>query len=290
MLLLLATLARADDVACTACCQAGGVATCATELVIAGPGSDTRRGAGGWTTRGGWRLACGAAGRFDETFLAATREQPRAGEVLGPLSPLAAHCYAQACPLPPDLCLRSEMDGRQAVVGCVDGRPPTAEGLAVAPEVAMQRAVVVVVEGHPLVVDASPLPDSARSAEAAPVAAGPSLDALATTALADLTRAFPPDPAVPCAPPGPGAQVEARRHVRTGEDRERSRDAAGALMAYRVALTLDTCSAGGWLGVARVAEQHGRADLAAHAVDNALRIDARLDGAKALRSRLGTAR
>lgn len=289
MLLLLATLARADDVACTACCQAGGVATCATEIVIQGPGSETRRGAGGWTTRGGWRLACGAPGRFDDTFLAATREQPRAGEVLGPLSPLAAHCYAQACPLPPGLCLRSEMDGRQGVVGCADGGAPTAEGLAVPPDLVMQRPVVVVVEGHPLVVDASPLPDTGGAAGTGGAVA-PSVDALATAALAELTRAFPPEPATPCVSTGPEAQAEARRHVHTGEGREAARDAAGAVTAYRVALTLDTCAAGGWLGLARVAEQHGRPDLARQAVDNALRLDPRSEGAKALKGRLGAAR
>ncbi|MEN9786478.1 MAG: hypothetical protein RLZZ299_1742 [Pseudomonadota bacterium] len=290
MLLLLASLAHADDVACTACCQAGGVATCATEIVIRGPGSDTRHGAGGWTTRGGWRLACGAPGRYDDAFLAATRDQPRVGEVLGPLSPLAAHCYAQACPLPPGLCLRSEMDGRQGVVGCVDGSPPTAETLAVSPAVTMQRAVVVVVEGHPLVVDASPLPDAVEAGEVGPDRAAPSVDALASAALADLTRTFPADPATPCVAPGIEAQAEARRHVHAGEGREAARDAAGALTAYRVALTLDACVAGGWLGLARVAEQHGRPDLAVHAADNALRLEPRSESARALRTRLGAAR
>ncbi len=275
MLLLLASLAFADEIARNSCCAAVGAAgTCANELSIYGEGSTAAPGTAGLVVTGAWRMSCGQPARFDTNYRTTVEREPRKGDVLSAPSPLSAHCFAQACEMPATTCLQADPDGHVAVLGCADGLPPSAEALSKAPPRKFNRAVVVVVEGRPLVVDAQPAGGEAppaRTVSASPTTADTSAAAM-TSALAELTASFPEDPPDACKPKSESLRGEARRHVDLGDEKRIARDTLGALTQYRVSLTMDVCNGYAWVGIGEVAFSGQRPDLAAHALRNATRL------------------
>ena len=276
MLLLLASFALADEIARNSCCAAVGAAgTCANELSVYGDGSTIAPGTAGLVVTGAWRMSCGQPARYDGNYRTTVEREPRKGDVLSAPSPLSAHCFAQACEMPAGTCLQASPDGRAAVLGCTDGLPASAEVLTKAPPRKFTRAVVVVVEGRPLVVDAQP-PGGEAPPAAAPAAGAPSrADSAAAAmagALAELTASFPEDPPDACTPKSESLRAEARRHVDLGDEKRIARDTLGALTQYRVSLTMDVCNGYAWVGIGEVAYSGQRPDLAAHAQRNATRL------------------
>jgi hypothetical protein len=90
--------------------------------------------------------------------------------------------------------------------------------------------------------------------------------------LAQLAASLPNDPPATCRPPPDAVRAEARKQVDTGDDKRVRHDSAGAIQAYRAALTMDVCNAYGWLGIGQVATEMGRPDLAIRALRNATRL------------------
>jgi hypothetical protein len=272
MLLFLASIVLADEIARNSCCAAVGASgTCANELSIYGEGSSAAAGSAGLLVTGAWRMSCGQPARFDANYRTTVEREPRKGDVLSAPSPLSAHCFAQACEMPVGTCLHANPDGNVAVLGCSDGMPASTEVLTKSAPRKFNRAVVVVVEGRPLVVEAQPSggeapPVTSPSAGASPAAVAASAMA---SALAELTASFPEDPPEACKPKSESLRAEARRHVDLGDERRIARDTLGALTKYRVSLTMDVCNGYAWVGIGEVAYSGQRPDLAAHAQRNA---------------------
>jgi hypothetical protein len=269
---LFATLAHAGEAQLQACCNAVGVQGCATTVPLYGEGSRAGASGGGAEVTGVWSLSCGRGATFDVVARRTLDHTPRQGELLEDVSPLAAHCFEQACELPPGACLVSDKDGRRALLGCRDGAPLGASALGVVPSPRMKKPVVVVIARRPLVVDAQPAAQAVPPPPPASIAAPGGAAAAAPRtqeALVELTERFPEDPATPCVSRTPELRAEARRHVDTGDEQRIARDWAGSVRSYRVALTMDSCNGNGWIGVGEVSSANQRPDLAARAFVNA---------------------
>lgn len=286
MFLLLASLAVADDATCLACCAAGGLHGCPTELHVRTEGS--RLGPSGMDThvQGGWVLRCDGTGHFDPGLSEEVDHEPMYAEVLGSgLNPLAVHCFAQACALPERVCLGpATLNGDVQLVSCVDSLPASQTDLAAAPRAGHGGgAVIVVIDGKPLVAERAPQPGaSAAVAQPAPVeppAPGPpGVPSPVGTAPvpppppAAPTLALPDDPPDPCAPAADAIRAEARKRIGTGDDLRMAGRTDEALRDYKAALTLDRCNGYAWMSIAQLAADAGRTDLVIRALRNTTRL------------------
>ena len=80
MLLFLASLVLADEIARNSCCAAVGASgTCANELSIYGEGSSAAAGSAGLLVTGAWRMSCGQPARFDANYRTTVEREPRKG-------------------------------------------------------------------------------------------------------------------------------------------------------------------------------------------------------------------
>ena len=274
MLLLLTTLAFADDTTCLACCAAGGLATCPTRLTVRTEFS--KLGPSGMDThvQGAWQLSCDGSGYFDAGASEDVDHEPDYAEVLGSgLNPLAVHCFAQACALPRNVCVGpANLNGDVQLVGCIDGMPASQPDLAAGPPPASGRsALVVVIDGHPLVAElAAPLsgaPASPFPPEPIPLAATPP-----QPAAGPATLALPDDPPDPCGAAPDAIRAEARKRVGTGDDHRLADRVDEALRDYKAALTLDRCNGYAWMSIAQLAADGGRTDLVIRALKNTTRL------------------
>lgn len=298
--MLLLPAAFAGGATCVQCCQAGGLGGCSTELQVHGEGSVTAREAAGWRVTGLWEVSCGGEGMFDPGATVRMDHEPLPGEVLMPqANPLKVHCVRQSCDLPVDTCLSAaNASGHVYLLGCDDGLAAGARALRTAPTRPRYASpVVVVVDGKPLVAEptaATPRPTGIVAGAPAGVTVPPAVvpgtpalgpgtpavvpgvpagaSALPPDALAELTAPLPKDPTVPCRAAGDAVRSEARKRVDIGDERRVARDMAGAIHEYRAALSMDGCSAYGWLGLGQTAASLGRPDIAVRALENATRI------------------
>lgn len=87
-----------------------------------------------------------------------------------------------------------------------------------------------------------------------------------------FTIGLPPDPPAECYTAEGDRGTAARAQVMAGDDMRIARDLLGAVSAYRAAITLDVCSAYGWLGMGQSALALQRPDIAARALRNATRL------------------
>lgn len=301
-MVLLAALfsAHAADEACSDCCRAGGLATCAAELQVYGEGSRLAREADAWRIVGLWEIGCGGAGVFDASASVLLDHPPTVGElVMQPVQPLQVHCFLQACALPETACVSPADDyGRSFVRDCASGLPVDGATLSdVVPGNRLPGAKVVVVDGRPLVVQ----PDTglsfaagatneavaraSTSARIAPRGAAPAPVPVpvatvetrpapmpSSDPMAALAATLPADPPATCKTPAEVIRAEARKRVDAGDDRRIRKDALGALQEYRAALTMDVCNAYAWNGIGDVASEAARPDLAVRALRNTTRL------------------
>ena len=270
---------------CTLCCTAGGLPGCPTELHVRTEASRLSPSGMDTHVQGGWVLSCDGSGRFDPGLSVEVDHDPSYAEVLGSgRNPLAVHCFAQACALPQGICVGpATLSGDVQLVGCVDTLPASQADLAAAPGAApSQSALVVVMDGRPLVAEgaraggipadrvvapAAPLPSAVVAASAPPP---PPIAPKPPAAPAVL--ALPNDPPDPCAPTADAARAEARKRVITGDDLRMSGRTDEALRDYKAALTLDKCNGYAWMSIAQLAADAGRTDLVIRALKNSTRL------------------
>ncbi len=287
MLFLPIAAALAQD-ACGACCRAGGLAACPSELRVLSEGSRVARGPTGWTVSGQWVIPCDGQARYDAEGTVSIDHEPSYGElVMSALNPLQVHCFDQACALPVGTCLSPANDqGAITLVDCADTLPVDARAMARPPGLRPgPGALVVVVDGKPLVADlmvvqpyaATPLAATLSASPAPPtppVGAGPAPPSFPVPGQASAGQTagsldLPADPPDVCKPPGDAMRGEGRRRVDMGDERRMMKDSAGAAREYRAALTMDTCNGYAWLGLGEAAAQLSRPDVAIRALKNA---------------------
>jgi hypothetical protein len=281
---LFVTVALAGDATCAACCAAGGLGRCDTELRVRTESS--RLDPSGMDTRvqGTWRLACDGSGRFDVGDTVEVDHEPEYGEVLqSGQNPLAVHCFAEACSLPRGVCVGpANFNGDVRLVGCIDGMPASQADLAAAPGRAPgPGAVVVVIDGRPLVAEPPASgPADAPAVEAPTIGSPPAPGPLPAPAAAASPRpapgpvalALPDDPPDPCPAAADAIRAEARKRVGSGDDSRMAGRADDALRDYKAALTLDRCNGYAWMSIAQLTVDAGRTDLSIRALKNATRL------------------
>lgn len=287
MFLLLAGLGLADDATCQACCRAGGLDGCATEVHVRTEGSSLSPSGMDTRVQGGWVLKCDGSGYFDPSLVEEVDHEPAYAEVLGSgLNPLALHCFVQACALPERLCVgAANLNGDVQLVSCVDGLPASQPQLAAAPRRPTSvAAMVVVIDGRPLVAESGETvvhgpPGVAASVATRPLppppgAPPPGLAPAATppSAPAPAVLALPDDPPDPCTPAPDAVRAEARKRVGTGDDLRIAGRVDEALRDYKAALTLDRCNGYAWMSIAQLAADAGRTDLVIRALKNTTRL------------------
>ena len=279
MLLLLTGLAWADDTTCLACCRAGGLGDCPTELHVRTERSQLEALGDHYELQGAWVLACDGRGVFDPTLRLKADHEPGYGEVLGAGSnPLAIHCFAQACALPAGVCVgAADAQGEVALVGCADQLPVDQRQLAAAAQAGPSaQARVVVIDGRPLVAEPAgsagvSTPSSTPVASPAPVT-GPTPAATPAPTGAPPTLELPADPPDPCVAAPEAVRAESRKRVGSGDDLRISGNGGEALRDYRAALTMDKCNGFAWVSLAQLANDQGRTDLAIRALRNGTRL------------------
>lgn len=303
-MLLFVSLALADDSALAACCKAGGASVCPKEILVRTEHSSADTIGIGWEVVGAWRQSCSGKGKFDATLETDTDSEPEFGEILTTeLTPLAAHCFAQACSLPADVCISSaNTAGKFSFVGCSDNLPADQKALSSATKKGpAPGARIVVLDGKPLVATSVSLTPPPQPVVAAPAwetgsaptwqatdstwTTGPSTPTSATTytpappAAVPTSATTPPpalalpaDPPDPCAPAPDAVRSESRRRVGTGDDLRIVGRAEDALSDYRAALTMDKCNGYAWMSIAQLASDQARTDLSIRALRNATRL------------------
>lgn len=294
-MLLFLSLAFADDATLAACCRAGGAASCPTKLQVRTEKSALDSIGLGWDVAGVWSMSCSGVGKFDANAELESSHEPGFGEVLTPdFSPLAAHCFAQACALPNDVCISAAgNEGAFALVGCGDALPVNEKALGSAPGTAPGKgAKIVVLDGKPLVATAQVVDAPVR----APPAESQWSDLAATAAPTSWTISAPPsavptpsapgpvaapspvalslpnDPPDPCTPAPDAVRAEARKRVGTGDDYRIVGKSDLALGDYKAALTMDKCNGYAWMSLAQMANDQQRTDLAIRALRNTTRL------------------
>ncbi len=215
MLALLVTLAFADDATCTACCKAGGLESCPTKLQIRTEKSGTDAVGLDWELQGAWILSCDGTGRFDPTFTTSADHEPEYGEVLGSgANPLAVHCFVEACALPAGVCLGpANLNGDVHLIGCDDALPVDQKELAHAPaREPGAEAMVVVIDGRPIVAERTEGGPVVMAAPASPAAPAPAVAAPASIGGAGANPAWGAAPSASSSPsssPSPSAAATA---------------------------------------------------------------------------------
>ncbi|MFH1467288.1 MAG: tetratricopeptide repeat protein [Pseudomonadota bacterium] len=297
-LLALLPVSSAGQDECVACCRAGGLAGCRTDLKLYGDGATASPEAGGWRIMGLWTLSCDGRARFEAGATAVVAQLPVAGELLlATTPPMAFHCFTQACSFPESACFQREAVGRVRMVDCRDGAPMSAVQLArPGPAPPGSEAVIVVVGDHPLV--AEPLPGEAhRSSPVTHLDAccggPPPPPSAAVVTQTEAGSTLPADPSttprdhhpyvidVPAPPIGAACEVadalatEARRRDAAGNDAVLAGQLQRAIDEYRAALTLDPCNPWAWADLGAVALQVGMASEAAVSLAQAIELQPR---------------
>jgi hypothetical protein len=296
--ILLAPVGLAGEDECVACCRAGGLSGCRTELRLYGDGSAAAREAGGWRLMGLWVLSCGGRARFEPGATAVAVELPVAGELLLAATPtMAVHCFTQACSLPEGGCLRREAGERVRLVDCQDGTPLAAAQLSrPGPPPPGSETVVVVVGERPLVTapiqtDAlRPTPvtrlDACCGGPPAPATSAVVTRSAGASAGAAQPGAGPRDHRtfaieVPAPPMEADCQVaealatEARRRDAAGSEAVLAGQPQRAIDEYRAALTLDPCNPWAWADLGAIALQVGMPHEAAISLAQAVDLQPR---------------
>lgn len=290
-MLLIAALALADDATLAACCRAGGAGACPSTLRLRTEKSSVEAIGLGYELVGAWKLSCSGRGAWDGTHTADLDADPPYGQLLGTVTPLAAHCFAQACGLPEGTCLGSpDAEGRFSLVECDSNMPVDHAALARAPRAQATNGKVVVIDGKPLVANpvtgtppAAPTPAVTEWASASwtgepatspPVAPAPATSTPPTTVATPPALAvdLPPDPPDPCPAAPDAVRGESRKRVGTGDDFRVLGRLDDALRDYKAALTMDKCNGYAWMSLSMLAEQQGRTDLAIRALKNTTRL------------------
>ncbi|MCK6507154.1 tetratricopeptide repeat protein [Myxococcota bacterium] len=285
--------ARAGAPQCQQCCADAGLYSCPTWLRVMGPGSAVTNDVGGIRVTGIWRLDCETGARFEESATVVVASRPRDGDVLLVGSPLVTvECFRDWCAVPEAACLVPRSGG-MALVRCADAQPLTAaelarKGITPAPSYSPARptpnpgteslaarpspaasstsrmTTVVVVEEIP----AAPAP-----AVSAPAVPSPSLPSVVEPSVVVIEQGGPTyPPHLPAEgplpvtmawalPAGPGARcstadavaAEATRHLDMGDDARLRGEHQQAADEYRVAVTLDRCSAIAWTALGQLA-------------------------------------
>ncbi len=193
--------------------------------------------------------------------------------------------------LPPDRMAYRRAPGAASPAGEVRA-PPAAPVTATNTIVTGSSAAVVVIEGQTIYAQRAPAPSPVptpadpdpptRIAKADPVAPVAPVAPVPTRAPAaaappvsgsdPFAIGLPPDPPAECYATDGSRGTAARAQVMAGDDKRIARDQLGAVAAYRAAITLDVCSAYGWLGMGQSALALDRPDIAARALRNATRL------------------
>jgi len=221
--------------------------------------------------------------------VAATTVRPSGAATAVPATSAAAAVVPASSTAP--TAAQTTVTGSAATVVVIEGRTiyaqraPTPPVAAASPPVAVASPPVAVasppvaVASPPVVVASPSVVGSAASAEPAVRIQPPAMSGGASSAPA--VSASPADPfggALPADPPAEcyaseGARgVEARAQVMSGDDKRVAGDSAGAVAAYRAAVSLDPCSAYGWLGMGQSALALSRPDIAVRALRNTTRL------------------
>ena len=274
-MILIASLALADDATLADCCRAGGANACPTSLAVRTEKSSVEAIGLGYEVAGAWTLACSGKGKWDAAFTADVDADPPFGQVLTTVAPLAMHCFVQSCALPESTCLGSpDAEGRLSVVDCESNMPADHAALARPARGVPTGGKVVVIDGKPLV--ASPVTASPPAAPTAAVPAAPPVAVAPPTPPAPVNTPLPvelpPDPPEPCPAAPEAARSESRKRVSTGDDLRVAGRVDDALRDYKAALTMDKCNGYAWMSISMLAEQQGRTDLAIRALKNTTRL------------------
>ena len=159
----------------------------------------------------------------------------------------------------------TQVNGSSATVVVIEGQTiyaqrtptPVVTPTAAAPASSLATAVVTDTEPPARIAIAVAVPVAAP----VPVAGG------------DVFAAgLPPDPPAECYASDGNRAAAGRAQVMAGDDRRILGDHIGAVSAYRAAVTLDQCSAYGWVGLGQSALALNRPDLATRALVNATRL------------------
>ncbi|MBM4392662.1 MAG: tetratricopeptide repeat protein [Deltaproteobacteria bacterium] len=290
-MLLTFSLALADDATLAACCRAGGGSSCPTTLAVRTEKSSLDAIGLGYELTGAWQLSCSGKGKWDGNYLADVDDDPRFGQVLTAVTPLAMHCFAQACSLPEGACIGDpDSSGNFSVIDCESSLPLDHGGLARPPEGDTGAKTVVVIDGKPLVAATvvgtpppaanappaatyAPAPGYSAPEYAAPVATTTPVGTPAPAAAAPaIALDLPPDPPDPCASAPDAVRTESRKRVGTGDEYRITGRVDEALRDYKAALTMDKCNGYAWMSLSMLAGEQGRTDLAIRALRNTARL------------------
>lgn len=282
-MLLTLSLALADDATLAACCRAGGASSCPSTLALRTEKSSLDAIGLGYELAGAWQLSCSGKGKWDGSYLADVDNDPGFGQVLTPVTPLAMHCFAQACALPEGACIGDpDASGNFTVVDCDSSLPIDHGGLARPPQGNAGTKTVVVIDGKPLVaatVAGTPPPPAAATTPPT-YTPPPSYPAPAYTMpvatpappAPTATLELPPDPPDPCSPAPDAVRAESRKRVGTGDEYRITGRVDEALRDYKAALTMDKCNGYAWMSLSMLANEQGRTDLAIRALRNTTRL------------------
>lgn len=196
--------ASAADEACFACCQAGGLSSCAAELRVYGEGARVAREGAVWRVVGLWEIGCDGVGVFDPGATVVLDHSPLVGElIMQALNPLQVHCFQQACALPETTCVTpSDELGRFFLLDCESELPVDGITLSnVSPVTRSPSTKVVVVDGRPLVVQ--PVNGTAFAAGTSNGAHAPSRSGSPRIAPTGASASAPAAPVYTPAPPAP---------------------------------------------------------------------------------------
>ncbi len=287
-MLLTLTLALADDATLAACCRAGGASACPSTLALRTEKSSLDAIGLGYELAGAWQLSCSGKSKWDGGFLADVDNDPGFGQVLTAVTPLAMHCFAQACALPEGACIGDpDASGNFAVIDCASSLPVDHGGLARAPQGDKDAKTVVVIDGKPLVAATvvgtpppaayTPQPASEPSSYAAPALTTPAYSAPTAppppvAPAAPVALDLPADPPDPCTPAPDAVRAESRKRVGTGDEYRITGRVDEALRDYKAALTMDKCNGYAWMSLSMLANGQGRTDLGIRALRNTTRL------------------
>lgn len=277
--------AHAGAPQCQQCCTDAGLYSCPTWLRVMGPGSTVTNDVGGVRVTGIWRLDCETGARFEEAATVVVASRPREGDVLLVGSPLVTvECFRDWCAVPEAACLMPRSPG-MALLRCADAQPLSAaeltrKGITPAPSYSPPRPTpnpgTEQLQTRPtpaasstsrlttvVVVEADPPAPAPRPAAPAPIAPSVVVIEQGGDVWPPHLPAEGPLPVTMAwtLPSGPGARcdtadavaAEATRHLDMGDDARLRGEHQQAADEYRVAVTLDRCSAIAWTALGQLA-------------------------------------